>query len=341
MNRFKVFLQDKNKKNIFKIIKEVLILTYKKREIPFYYFKYLYKDGVSNYLDYLSLKEQRLLKTHPELHRKDLVNILDNKLEFALLAKRFNIKVPEVISYNLKSKFYFDSEICEISELNELICFYEERFIASKLDSLFMRPIDGNSGVGCFKLYKDRVQQQLSNFGENILKSNYIVSEVIKQHSDINRIHPNSINTLRLVTLITEDKTTEIISAFMRFGIGNSVVDNASSGGFFVGINIDEGTLKKKGHFLPQFGGSEIYVHPDSGFPLQGFKIPYFKEACEAVLIAVKVIPDRLIGWDVAISTEGPLIIEANSQPHMQMSNIAHGGMLRNKSLRDVLKKLS
>ncbi|NRB84490.1 MAG: hypothetical protein HRU49_12055 [Winogradskyella sp.] len=341
MNRFKVFLRDKNKKSVFRIIKEVLILTYKKKEIPFYYFKYLYRRGVTNYLDYLSLKEQRTLQTHPKLHRQDLVTILDNKLEFALLAKGSNIKVPEVISYNLKSKFYFDSEISEIFELDELICFYEERFIASKLDSLFMRPIDGNSGVGCFKLYKDKVQQQLSNFGETILKSNYIASEVIKQHSDIDRIHPNCINTLRLVTLIKEDETTEIISAFMRFGVGNSDVDNASSGGFFAGININEGTLKKKGHFLPQFGGAEIYVHPDSGFPLQGFKIPYYKEACEAVLGAVKVIPDRLIGWDVAISIDGPLIIEANSQPHMQMSNIAHGGMLKNKAVRDVLKKLS
>ena len=126
----------------------------------------------------------------------------------------------------------------------------------------------------------------------------------------------------------------------MRFGVGDSVIDNASSGGFFVGVNIDEGTLKDTGHYLSQYGGAKIKKHPDSGFIFEGFKVPYFKEACEEVLKGIMVIPNRFIGWDVAITPNGPIIVEANSSPHLQISNIVNGGLLKNPHIKKLLEEL-
>jgi hypothetical protein len=210
-----------------------------------------------------------------------------------------------------------------------------------EIDGLFFRPFSGNSGKGCFKITKSDFKTQIKVYADTLLNNNYVFNEVVKQHHLINEIHAQSLNTLRILTLITSEGKIEIISAFMRFGVGDSVVDNSHSGGFFVSINLDEGTLKPNGHYMPEFGSKEIIEHPDTGYNFGGFKIPYYDEAFKSVIDAVKIIPDRLIGWDVAISENGPLIIEANSKPNIQGLNIAYGGLLKNKHIKKVIAELS
>ncbi len=339
MNRLKVFLNYPNKKNFFTIIKEVTILIFKKKEIPYYYFKYLYRKDATDFLDHLSLKEQRKLQSHKTLHNPDLVSLVNNKLFFSSLLGT-KLKTPQFIGYNFKSNFFYKDQIIKFENSHNSIKLFDRIFKEEKIDGVFIRPPSDYGGKGCFKISSDNFKTELGKIHNTLINGNFVFTEVLKQHELINRIHSKSTNTIRMVTLITSQGSTEIISAFMRFGVGNSIVDNVSSGGFFVGINIDTGTLKREGHYLPEYGGKQIFEHPDSGFRFDGFKIPFFKEASEMVFNAVEIIPDRLIGWDVAITPDGPIIIESNAEPHLQMSNIVSDGLLKNKYVRDVLQEL-
>lgn len=339
--RIKVFIKDPNKKNLLRMAKEVILLWFIKKEFPLYYFKYLYRKDIDNYQDYLGTKQIALLQTSKKLHRPEFDYILSNKLVFNLFMQKQAIKIPELVSYNLDSNFFFRDKIHKIHNKNELISFLESVFEESKKEEFFFKPLIEYGGKGCFKLTKKNIHSKLEETYELLLKGSYIHTEVIKQHELINKIHGNSVNTLRLITLITDKNDVEIISAFMRFGVGDSVVDNASSGGFLVGINIDDGTLQEKGHFLPDYGGAEIIKHPDSGVVFKDFKIPFFREACQEIIKAVKIIPDRFIGWDVAITPEGPTIVETNCGPHMPSSDIAYGGLLKNNHLKKVLADLT
>jgi len=83
------------------MIKEVLILTIKKREIPFYYFKYLYRKDAIDYLDHLSLKEQIKIQTHPTIHKAEYYNVINNKLLFSVLSEKLSLKAPELLSFIL------------------------------------------------------------------------------------------------------------------------------------------------------------------------------------------------------------------------------------------------
>ena len=336
MNRIKVFLKNPEKKRIAKMVKEVLILMFNKKEIPFYYFKYLYRKDVVNYLDYLSLGEQRKIQFHKALHNPEYVTLINNKLYFHLLSEKTAIKTPKLLSYNFQSNFFYDNRVVQIESKEEFAHFFTTLFKDANVEGVFFRPPSDYGGKGCFKMTK----AQLDKAYETLMTGDFVHTEVIEQHEGINKINRESINTLRIISLITSKGTTEIISAFIRFGVGNSVVDNASSGGFFVGINLEDGTLKPYGHFLPEYGGEKITEHPDSGFKFEGFKIPYYKEACKSIIEGVKVIPDRLIGWDVAITPNGPVIIETNAQPHMQMSNIAYGGLLKNSHVKELMQEL-
>ncbi|NMH87415.1 sugar-transfer associated ATP-grasp domain-containing protein [Flavivirga algicola] len=340
MNRLKVFLKHPNKKSFPKMIKEVIILMIKKREIPFYYFKYLYRKNVTNYLDYVSFKEQLLLVGHRSLHNPDYVALINNKLYFALFCERISIKTPKLISYNLGSNFFFNNEVVKITDKEKLVDFFEVLFDKNKIDALFFRPPSDYGGKGCFKITKEDIENNLDGLYQNLVNGNFVHTKVVKQHDDINKIHSKSVNTLRIISLLTLEGHIEIISAFIRFGVGDSVVDNATSGGFFVGINLEDGTLQPIGHYLSQHGGEEITEHPDSGYKFEGFKIPYYKEACDLVLDTAKIIPDGLIGWDVAITSNGPVIIETNAEPHIPISNITSGGLLKNKHVKNIVEAL-
>lgn len=340
MNRMLVFLRYPDKKSLPKMIKEVATLMVIKREIPFYYFKYLYRKKVTNYLDYISFKEQLLLVEDKSLHNPDYVSLINNKLYFALFCERTSIKTPKLISYNFRSTFFLKNEVIQITNKARFNEFFEDLFDINKTDKLFFRPPSDYGGKGCFKITKLDLQNNLDERYKTLMNGNFVHTEVIKQHDDINKIHSKSVNTLRLISLITSKGTIEIISGFMRFGVGDSVVDNATSGGFFVGINMEDGILKSIGHYLPEHGGREITEHPDSGFKFEGFKVPYYKEACDSVIEAVKIIPDRLIGWDVAITPNGPVIIETNAEPHIPVSDISYGGLLKNKHVKNLVNEL-
>ncbi|RLD27241.1 MAG: hypothetical protein DRI75_10015 [Bacteroidetes bacterium] len=340
ISRIKVFIKDPNKKNFLKIIKEVCILLITKKEFPFYYFKYLYRKNVKNYLDYLSTKEVVAIGSSKLLHKPEYKALFDNKLFFALFVEKTSLNTPKLVSYNLGNSFYFNNSIEKISNKIELVSFFENVFTASNLEGLFFRPPSDYGGKGCFKLTKENLRKDIDAKYEIFLKGCFVHTEIIKQHEEINKIHHKSVSTLRIISLITPENHTEIISAFMRFGVGNSVVDNSSSGGFFVGINLKESTLKQTGHYLLDYGGSEIHKHPNSGFKFEGFKVPYFKEACEEVIKGVKVIPDRFIGWDVAITPDGPTIVEANDGPHMFMVDMGHGGLLQNHHIKKLIREL-
>ena len=340
MNRLVVFLKHPNKKSILKMTKEVITLMIKKREMPFYYFKYLYRKDVPNFLDYIGFKEQLKLMGHRSLHNPNYVALLNNKLYFALFFEKTSIQIPKLLSYNFGSNFFFNNEVIQIGNTLGLINFFESLFDRNKTDELFLRPHADYGGRGCFKITKLDFQSNFDAIYKTLVNGNFVHTEVLKQHDEINKIHDKSVNTLRIITLITSEGTIEIVSALMRFGVGDSVVDNATSGGFFVGINLDDGVLKLIGNYLPEHGGGEITGHPDSGFKFEGFKVPYYKEACDSVINAVKMIPDRFIGWDVAITVDGPIIIESNSEPHIPVSDISYGGLLRNKHVKNLIDEI-
>ncbi|MGB7394317.1 MAG: sugar-transfer associated ATP-grasp domain-containing protein, partial [Pricia sp.] len=193
-----------------------------------------------------------------------------------------------------------------------------------------------NGGQGCFKLHRKNFREQLRAEYENLMDGDYIHTKALGQHNDIDHIYDKSINTLRILTFI-EGSRVDIISSFLRIGAGGSWVDNGSSGGLFVGIEQDSGTLKKTGYRDMKFGGGEYERHPDTGFEFDGFVVPFFEEACELVKEAARHIPNRFIGWDVAITPNGPTLIEGNEDPHLFMSDVAYGGLLTNLHMKQVM----
>jgi len=338
--RIKVFFKDPDKKNIIKIIKEVLVLWSTKNELPIYYFKYLYKSYVKNYRDYLAPGEARKIHGSGRLHKIEYTSILNNKLNFALYCETYGISTPVLVGHNFGGSFFSGSGIRSISNLTELVNLYGEVFDKIDADAIFFRPLALNGGRGCFMLNRETYTRQLKTEYENLMLGDYTHTEAVEQHPAINAIYGKSINTLRILTHKDKDNV-DIISSFIRLGAGGSIVDNGSSGGLFVGIEQESGALKRTAYRDMKFGGGEFGVHPDTGFRFEDFEIPYFKEACELAEKAARYIPNGFIGWDIALTENGPTIIEGNEDPHLFMSDVAYGGLLKNPKMKKMISNIN
>ena len=56
--------------------------------------------------------------------------------------------------------------------------------------------------------------------------------------------------------------------------------------------------------------------HPMAKIKFDTVKVPFVKEAYEMALKAALVVPEmRYIGWDIAITPKGPVIMEGNEYP--------------------------
>ncbi|MCF7568631.1 hypothetical protein L3X37_09665 [Sabulilitoribacter arenilitoris] len=341
LRHLNVFIKDKNKKGWLKIIKEIIHFSWVKKDIPSDYFrKFLYRNDVSDYTNYLTLKEYYSIINSPKIIVPEAGSILNNKLSFALFAEKNKLPTPKLISYNLTNSFFFNGSFKTIKSSNDLIAFFKDVFKQIDKSKLFLKLFNSLGGKGCILLEKNRLNEQISLHKDDLLNNCYIHQKVVIQHSDISKIYNNSINTIRIDTFIDKQKNIHVLSALMRFGAGNSFVDNASAGGFSIALDLNTNKLKGPCRQDLSKGGKVFFAHPDSNTKLDGYKIPYVTEACKLAKTASKLLPSRLIGWDIAITPRGPLIIEGNQGPSLHLTDVAYGGYCKHPIIQDILKEI-
>lgn len=210
----------------------------------------------------------------------------------------------------------------------------------------FLKPLDGECGRGIFDVCisddayfvngvkTERLELAKAVF-DHIQDGVYIVQERVRQHSVLNTIYNRSINTVRLVTVYDKKEDAIVpLSAVLRIGANGNVVDNWAAGGLAVGIEMNEGILKEYGFY--KYGkGTKALIHPDSGMAFKGIKIPYWNVLVEKALdLHRHLLPLSIIGWDIAITPDGPLFIEGNDNMEISINQEADRG------LRKELEKL-
>ena len=124
------------------------------------------------------------------------------------------------------------------------------------------------------------------------------------------RISP-AVNTIRIFSIIDRLGVPHIALPYLRAGIGKSVTDNICAGGIFYIVDPDTGIVHMTGRTLRE--QKRYIIHPNSDVIVPGFKVPYYEEICGIIKRAALVTPSlRYVGWDVAITPNGPAIIEGN-----------------------------
>lgn len=329
-----IILSDSHRKPLGQIASEFTRCTLLNRRLPAHYItSFLYREDSGDWHDYLDRRTMDRIWSSPHLHHPVGTRILQNKLFFDRYYQNTGVPLPLTLGYCSNRYVFITDQRWSLSELSHVM----ERLLAlSRQGSVFIKPLDGINGRQCRRFdWDDLNHADIHNLRSELMNGSYIFQETLVQHAALLRIYSRSVNTLRLDTFVRNDGSISIISGLMRFGMHGREVDN---GGCFIKVDLDCGTLAERALCFMHLGGGVYDAHPNTNFKFSGFEIPFFAEAKAMVTKAAQLIPSRLVGWDVAITPTGPVLIEGNHNYHLGMSDTANQGYKNNPRFQEVLR---
>lgn len=254
---------------------------------------------------------------------------LDNKNYYDLYFHGFN--QPKTIARYMNGE-YLDKDYYIITEDH-----YVQ--LCQEAEKVIIKPaMMSNGGHGIIIWTKGMPKEKLVESVRG--KESVIVQEFIKQHSELQRIHKDSINTLRIITLFFNSEV-HILTAYLRMGRDGAFVDNSCSGGLFCGIK-ENGYLKAVGF---DDVGLEYTCHPQ-GIVFSEFLVPNYGKCVELVKRAAPRFANvaKIVPWDIAIGEDGePIIIETNfGWPDIVDDQIASGPLFGKETLlKEIMTKIN
>lgn len=329
------FLRDRERKPLWRIGFEVANAFLQEGECAHYFTRLLYKPWVTNYLDYMGNRKIKRIWTAYKNHHWD--PYLSHKLLFSEFMSAANLPTPALLGFNVGDTFMVGGRMEKVCNLVEFRSIIERMLAETDNHSVFLKPVDASQGFGCLRV--DRVEQVDEQLLSKVRRRSYLMQETLVQHPEMSRIHAGALSTLRIDTFRTASNDIVLLGVYLRFGSGKSCVDNINAGGLFVGVDPVSGELRAKGLSDICYGARSHDAHPDSGFRFKGFCVPHFTEIKAIVKSAAEIVPYKLIGWDVALTNRGPVLVEANTGYGIAASEMGYGGYYRNPNFQPVLEE--
>jgi hypothetical protein len=199
---------------------------------------------------------------------------------------------------------------------------------------LFVKPTTGRGGRGAERW--DRVQPSTFRGPAGVLLSRedllarlversrvcrLLIQPRLTPHRDLLPLTAGALPTLRVLTCLDARGTPDVIAAMMRTSFGsNRTVDNLHAGGIGALIELGSGTLSRASNLGADAGLGWFSAHPDTGAPIEGQVVPCWEQVKASALAAHRQFDDRVvIGWDIAVLDDGPVFIEGNGNPDLDI----------------------
>ncbi len=235
--------------------------------------------------------EARLGKINP----RESLNLFGDKLLFHLLLDRLDVNVrrPDLAGLVMGDQFM---------PLGRFATWED-----ATAEPLIAKPPCGSGGQGVIKLATGSPMPCAPSL---------LVERCLTPHSYARTIFPDAINTIRVMTARDPDNGEPfILGTAHRFGTQRSApTDNRKKGGLVSAIDPDTGALSPA-IGLDKRNRRRVYRHhPQSGSAIAGVVVAYWHEVQQAALSLARAFPAMvLVGWDFAVTPEGPVVIEGNA----------------------------
>ena len=173
-----------------------------------------------------------------------------------------------------------------------------------------IKPDKGSGGHGIE--FVDTTKRQPAEIYATLLrKGQDIIEEPIRQHEALEKMNPSCVNTIRVITVCTKTQI-DIIGTVLKLGLGGSKVDNMNSGGIATAIDQATGRLLHPAISI-SIWAPQYELHPDTKTPIPGFQVPMWNSVLELARRAASVVPAvRTVGWDIAVTSAGAILVEGN-----------------------------
>lgn len=268
----------------------------------------------------VSMNSRNLEYVYPSNKRK-YYQIADNKLRTKEALKPLGFGLCE--TYHTYSYFY------ELKELAQHL---------RSLTSFVLKPAQGSGGNGIIvvvdkkegffitasgkKLSLDDIRSHIGNIIFGVfaqgLSDTAIIEERLIGHEALTVFNTLGLSDIRLICYHGKP-----IQAMMR--IATEASDgkaNLHQGGIGVSIDLQTGQT-----LYAQVFREDISIHPETGVELLGVIIPLWDEVMQLALEVSEALPLKYLGIDIAIGYMGPVVLEVNARPGIEIQNINHQGM--------------
>ena len=297
-------------------------VSYVKRDMFNNFVKY--GIGYTDYLkgDYVNLtKEQKKTYVTTKSYYK-LLSYLNDKEYIATMSDKI---VFNKIFNKYLGREWIDLRVTSLEDF--------KKFIKNK-KTIFAKPPTDFGGHGIEKIVikeEKNIEDLYNRLKEKKLN---LIEEEIVQHEELNKLNPYAVNSFRIVTLVKDNKAYLLANA-LRINIDDAIA---------IGCSDAYMRLDEKGNICSRVidDVANIYEeHPIAKIKFSTVKIPYVKEAFDMALKAALEVPEiRYVGWDIAITKNGPVIMEGNEYPsyglvQYYLFNDEHEGHL--KQIADIL----
>ena len=255
----------------------------------------------SGYMDYFEFEFYLLNKRERSTY---ITSNINNNIIKKYNNPKYNYIFDDKSVFNNTFKEFLKREYTNLKNLK-----YEDfvNFVKCK-DKIVVKPLNECGGKGVKIISIDKKSDLEKIFNSLIRNKQFLVEDYINQCKQMSLLYNKSVNTLRILTFY-KNKKVYILKSILKIGNGG-IVDNFSSGGMYTFVD-ENGKV-----YVPAIDedGNVFEVHPLSKKKIVGFEIPKYKEVIDFVKKLGMVVPEvRYVGWDIAITDNGPVVVEGNN----------------------------
>lgn len=276
-------------------------------------------------------------------------NILGNKLIFGHHLEAAGL--PTTCTQAIAISGNTSGHALVLSSATDIITFLRER----AQYPLFGKPDHGSLSVGSALIERREGDNlilagnktvSIEKFASDVLRvypEGYLLQTALRPHKDMQRISGNAVGCVRLVSGHDGTEASPIYAVW-KIPEPGAFSDNFWQKGSMLGlINLTDGIVENC-HRGTGPSAEMLRNHPVSGLPVPGFQIPYWEDLMAVAKAAHELFPDlAMCGFDIAVTDDGPVIVECNDRPsHMKYQLAARKGMLNpglNESWQTLMKR--
>lgn len=171
-------------------------------------------------------------------------------------------------------------------------------------------PDAGTQGRGVQKLRADGIPDRAAFF-RTCVEQRLLLEAVIRQHAALDQINPACVHSVRINAARDTAGNIRLIGACLKCGVGDRISDNFHAGGVAYPLDLETGRVSGPGRNNTEL--SDFVRHPGSGVFMPGFQIPGWEQVKAAAVRGMELVPSLgYVGWDIAVTPNGPELIEGN-----------------------------
>jgi len=217
---------------------------------------------------------------------------------------------------------------------------------------VFGKPVNANRSLGSarFSAYNEKTDELTLSNDRKITVENlwdeigssfngeYLLQKCLETNSSLKDITGGGLPTVRIITL-DSGNGPQVYRCCMKLTGNGNVADNFwRKGNLLASIDKETGALQPA---LTAMGidGKLVTHHPDTDAMIEGTVIPFWEEAKTLSLSVAEFYKNALlIGFDMGITDDGPVIVEVNNDPHLIMLQAAFRKGMLDQPMLDSLR---